>query len=442
MTGELLFWISAACLVAACYSAAVSQALQQLSLHELEEYCQARQGKRTFSAIVDFRERMTLAAEFLRIAWTVGGLSSGLFWYCQAQPLALPLAASQWAGLTGSAVLILLLTNGWIPYAAAQLAAVPLVYHSWRFWWLVSFLVLPVTWTGQWLSMVFDRASGHLPGAADEEEWLDDEIRAIVSEGERDGLLEMGEASMIEGVMRLDEKDVCSVMTPRSKLDSLEVNADWDAAVRFVVSSGRTRIPIYDEKIDNIIGVLYAKDLLRESLLAPEKRLPLRKLVRPPMIVPESKMLDEMLRQFLTQHTHLAIIADEYGGVAGIVTIEDILEEIVGEIEDESDDEKPAVITLLDRDRLAAEGGAHIAVINKALQVELPDEDDFDTIAGLIMSRTREIPRAGSQLNFDRVQLKVLRASRRTIDRVEVKVLRDGETPSSSNPLEPTRSES
>ena len=422
MTTDILFWLMLFGLFLASVAATAAQALHHFGVHELEEYCRRRQNRQAFGKIVDLRERLALGAESLRIVSAVIAVSTAVLWYLSKQP-SLPMPLLEWLKLIAVVSAVMLVGNGWIPIAASQLAAVPLIFHTWRIWWLVSAITWPMQYGSRLLSAVFQRASGNSENAGSEEDWLEDEIRSIMSEGERDGLLESGEADMIEGVMQLDEKDVCSVMTPRSKLDALEISSDWDSAVRFVVASGRTRIPVYEDKIDNIVGILFAKDLLRESLLPLENRTPLRRLVRQPMIVPESKMLDEMLRQFLTQHSHLAVIVDEYGGVAGIVTIEDILEEIVGEIEDESDDAKPSVITMIDHHNLHAEGGAHIAVINKALGVELPDEDDFDTIAGLIMSRMKEIPRTGAELKLDNVKLRVQKATRRTIDRVEVQVV-------------------
>ncbi|HMP78444.1 MAG TPA: hemolysin family protein, partial [Pirellulaceae bacterium] len=261
----------------------------------------------------------------------------------------------------------------------------------------------------------------------DDEEWLEDEIRAIVSEGQAGGLVEADERGMIEGVIELDEKDVCSVMTPRSKLDVLEVNTDWDTAVRFVVETGRTRVPVYEERLDQIVGVLFAKDLLRESLLPQPQRKPLREFLRQPLIVPESKMLDEMLKQFLGAHTHMAIVVDEYGGVAGLVTIEDILEEIVGEIVDESDSVEPDDFLMVEPGRAVVVGTARIDRINQRLGVNLPEDAEFDTIAGLLMQHFKTVPRPGSRFSSNGTTLHVLRASRRWVEQVEILVTHDSD---------------
>jgi CBS domain containing-hemolysin-like protein len=190
-----------------------------------------------------------------------------------------------------------------------------------------------------------------------------------------------------------------------------------------VVESGRTRIPIYSDSIDNIVGILYAKDLLRESIRSESKRRPLQKLLREPLLVPETTLLAEMLRRFLHVRTHLAIVQDEYGGLAGVVTIEDILEEIVGEIVDETDKDRGDDITILNSNQADVLGTVHINRLNERLGVELPADDQFDTVSGLIMHQLNEIPRPGHELVVGRIQFNIQEANRRQIKSVRVTVL-------------------
>ena len=267
------------------------------------------------------------------------------------------------------------------------------------------------------------RASGQDEEEDDEEEAFEDEILSMVSEGEHDGFLEPDARDMIEGVMELDDNDVASVMTHRSQVDALEEGTDWEEMVRFVVESGRTRIPVYQRTIDDIVGLLYAKDLLRESLRSESKRKPLRKLLRHPMFVPETTLLDEMLSKFLHVRTHLAIVQDEYGGLAGVVTIEDVLEEIVGEIVDETDKDKSEEITILNSNQADVLGTVHISRLNEKLGVELPEDDQFDTVSGLIMHQLNEIPRSGHELTIGRIQFNIQEANRRQIKSVRVTVM-------------------
>ena len=222
--------------------------------------------------------------------------------------------------------------------------------------------------------------------------------------------------------MDLNDQDVAMVMTPRSKIDALDVSTSWQQAVERVVDSGRTRIPIYDKDLDQIVGLLFAKDLLRESLRSEPKRKPLKKLLRKPLFVPETKKLAVMLKQFLRGKTHLAVVTDEYGGVAGVVTIEDVLEEIVGEIEDETDTAEAADIRIVGAGKVELAGSVHISRLNQEFGLDLPEDEDFDTIAGLILHELNEVPRPGSSLSKPRYDLRVISANRRQVQTVLLEI--------------------
>ncbi len=421
MSADVWLWLMVAGAACAMFGACGAESFHLFGAHELEEYCRRKQRPRAREQVLDHREAYMLGAQAQRALGSAWAISAGVIWYLSAWET-VNVSLWQWLEMLLVAVVGLLLVNSWIPFAMATLAAVPFLVHTWRWWQWVSFLAGPGIWGSRAMAALGQRLLGAPPDDNDEEEWLEDEIRAIVSEGQAGGLVEADERDMIEAVIELDEKDVCSVMTPRSKLDALEAATDWDTAVRFVVETGRTRVPVYEERLDQIVGVLFAKDLLRESQLPAEKRRALRELVRKPLIVPESKMLDEMLKQFLSAHTHMAIVVDEYGGVAGIVTIEDILEEIVGEIVDESDLAEPDDFLVLESRRAIVVGAARIDRINQRLGVNLPEDDEFDTIAGLLMQHCKAIPKAGSSFPLGRVTLRVLRATRRSVEQVEILV--------------------
>ena len=212
-------------------------------------------------------------------------------------------------------------------------------------------------------------------------------------------------------------------MKPRSGVDAMDVSTDWEEMLTFVVKSGRTRIPIFDGKIDNIVGILFAKDLLRESLKKPNKRRSLEKLIRPPMTVLATTQLDTMLREFLDGRMHMAIVRDEYGGLAGVVTIEDVLEEIVGEIVDETDAEEEVLIRKCGKQTIEVAGRAPIDMVNEELATQLPEVDDFATVAGLLMWELKQLPRPGQQLVFENVRFEVKEVNRREIRRVRIEVL-------------------
>lgn len=421
----LLFWFAVAGFLITTIAATAELVLNEIAWHELEEYCKLRRQPNRFGRIFELRDSMLLGCGILHMVATAVMAVSMVCWFLAGRD---PLTLTGWDYSTLFLVLgfALVFSGSWIPWAVARVGSVPFLYHTWRMWWVVSLGVWPLSAGGSVVGDLLARASGvEEPSEEEEEEAFEDEILSMVSEGEHDGYLEPDARDMIEGVMELDDNAVTHVMTPRTQVDALAASVSWEEMMEFVVSSGRTRIPIYEESIDHIIGLLYAKDLLRESMLP--KRRPLVDLLRVPITVPSSMLLDEMLKIFLHGRTHMAIVMDEYGGMAGVVTIEDVLEEIVGEIVDETDKDMSGDITLLNDEQADVFGTVHIERLNEALGTELPDEEEFATVSGLIMSQLMEVPRSGKEVTIGNVQFNILEASRRKINAVRVTLLKDEE---------------
>lgn len=424
MIGPLLFWLMIAGWLITMFSAIAAWVIKEIAWHELEDYCKLKKQPELFGRIVDQREQMQLGAEILQNLSTAAMAYGAIGWLLGTRSFD-ELTVGESTSTIALLAFGLVFASSWIPWAVAHIASVEFLYRTWRWWWVVSALAWPLMVGGRFLSEMFARASGQSEDEEDEEEAFEDEILSMVSEGEQDGFIESNARDMIEGVMELDDTDVRSIMTPRSLVDSMAIETSWDDMMIRVVESGRTRIPIYQEKVDNVVGLLYAKDLLRESLRSESKRRPLQKLLREPLFVPEQTRLDEMLSQFLHCRTHMAIVQDEYGGLAGVVTIEDVLEEIVGEIVDETDKERHSDIHVLNETQADVEGSVHIYRLNEALGLELPDEENFDTISGLIMHHLNEIPRPGHELVVGNVQFNIQEANRRQIQSVRVTVLEE-----------------
>jgi CBS domain containing-hemolysin-like protein len=267
------------------------------------------------------------------------------------------------------------------------------------------------------------RLAGRPEEEEDEEEAFEDEIRSIVTEGLYDGVLEEEEREMIEGVIELGDTDVTDIMTPRSNIDALDVNLPWNEVLAFVVEAGRTRVPVYEESLDQILGILYVKDLLTElSISKNGDHKSLRDLVREAEFVPPTKPLDEMLQDFLRTRKHLAIVVDEYRSVAGVVTIEDVLEEIVGEIVDESDQDLEDEVQRIDERTAEVLGTLHVDVLNEELGLELSEPDEYDTVAGLVVSAMGRIPKPKESITVDGVKFTVLDSSRRRVSRIRVEI--------------------
>jgi CBS domain containing-hemolysin-like protein len=419
---SILFWCMIGGFVVTAFSAIATLVLNEIAWHELEEYCKQKKQPEIFGRIFELRDQLALGAGILQMVATAVATVAMAGWLLESRSVAEISGWDGW-GIFGLVAFCMVFVGSWIPWAVARIGSVPFLFGTWRWWWIVSSLAWPLMVGGRFVSAMFVRASGRTDEVDDEEEAFEDEILSMVSEGEQDGFLEPDARDMIEGVMELDDNDVATVMTHRSKVDALAEGTTWENMVTFVVESGRTRIPVYKNKIDNIVGLLYAKDLLRESLRSESKRRPLSKLLRDPLFVPESTLLDEMLSKFLHVRTHMAIVQDEYGGLAGVITIEDILEEIVGEIVDETDKDMSDDITILNPNQADVLGTVHIGLLNETLGVELPEDDQFDTVSGLIMHQLNEIPRSGRELTVGKVQFNIQEANRRQIKSVRVTLL-------------------
>jgi magnesium and cobalt transporter len=225
-------------------------------------------------------------------------------------------------------------------------------------------------------------------------------------------LMDSDALSMIEGVLQVSEMQVRDVMIPRSQMDVIDILQTPEQFIPFVIETSHSRFPVVEESKDNVIGILLAKDLLR--FYAGEE-FNVRDMLRPAVFVPESKRLNVLLREFRNNRNHIAIVVDEYGGIAGLVTIEDVLEQIVGEIEDEYDFDETEDNILLDRTgRWRVKATTEIEDFNAALGTNFSDED-FDTVGGLVIGHFGHVPKRGEQVSFGGLNFQVLRADSRRL---------------------------
>ncbi len=233
-----------------------------------------------------------------------------------------------------------------------------------------------------------------------------DELIESLAEAESRELIEPESRAMLEGVIRMADMTAGDVMVAAPRMDLLDISADYDDLLAQVIETGHSRFPVYDGEREQIIGILMAKDLLKIQR-APE--LNLRTLLRPAVFVPESKGLNELLRDFRSNRNHLAIVIDEFGNVAGLITIEDVLEEIVGEIEDEFDERDAnasGIVSLADGSHRVA-GDADVAAVNDAFATDLPVQE-FDTIGGLLADRFGRVPRRGEAVDVAGLHFSVM----------------------------------
>jgi CBS domain containing-hemolysin-like protein len=208
-------------------------------------------------------------------------------------------------------------------------------------------------------------------------------------------------------------------MVPRVSITGIRADASFEEAIDVVIEEGHSRIPAYEESMDEVVGILYAKDLLPYLKSDAAPRPSLRTLLRPPVLVPESMTIDDLLHELQRRKVHIAIVLDEYGGTAGIVTIEDLLEEIVGEIQDEYDVEEPMVVRLSD-DQVRIDGRADVDELREVfdIQLELEDEEEYDTIGGLLYHRIGGVPAPGDRIEVDGLTLTVESTDGRRVGKV------------------------
>jgi putative hemolysin len=248
-----------------------------------------------------------------------------------------------------------------------------------------------------------------------------EELRLIVERGGEQGVLEAEEEQMINSIIELGERRLHEVMIPRIAIAALPASATLDEAIDKVVEEGHSRVPVYEESIDEVVGILYAKDLLPILKTGTGPRPMLRSLLRTPVFVPESMTIDDLLHEFQRRKVHIAIVLDEYGGTAGLLTIEDLLEEIVGEIQDEYDTEEPMVVRISD-DEARVDGRADVDDLAELFDttLDLEDEDEYDTVGGLIYHRIGGVPSPGDVIEVDGLQLTVETTDGRRVGKVLV----------------------
>ena len=260
-------------------------------------------------------------------------------------------------------------------------------------------------------------------GAGDEAQGVmsTEELKILVERGGEQGILEAEEEQMIHAVIELGDQRIHEVMIPRIAMVSLAADSTMEQAIDTVIEEGHSRIPVYDKTIDEIIGILYAKDLLPFLKGTVEERPSLRSLLRTPVFVPESMSVDDLLHEFQRRKVHIAIVLDEYGGTAGLVTIEDLLEEIVGEIQDEYDEEEPMIVQLSD-DEARVDGRADVDDLGELFDVDLAleDEDEYDTVGGLVYHRIGGVPKPGDQIKVNGLTLTVETTDGRRVGKVLV----------------------
>jgi len=358
---------------------------------------------------------------FLAAAFAGVSLSAGLEESLEDVPLLAPYAgAVALIVVTGLLTVFTIIVGELVPKAIGLAHAERV---SMTFGPLIEFLGVVLAPVVSFLTWTTSRVA-HAFGAdiSQEDRVSADELRLMIERGGEQGILEAEEEQMIHAVIELGDRRIHEVMVPRIAIVALPTSATLEQAIDTVVEEGHSRVPVYEESVDEIVGILYAKDLLPFLKEAAGPRPTLRSLLRTPVFVPESMSIDDLLHELQRRKVHLAIVLDEYGGTAGLVTIEDLLEEIVGEIQDEYDVEEPMIVRLSD-DEARIDGRAAIDDLEELFdtRIALEDEDEYDTVGGLIYHRIGGVPAPGDEVQVNGLLLTVESTDGRRVGKVLVR---------------------
>jgi len=410
-----IIWLGLAALIALMIFAALNFALRLPSRARLAEQFENNGRAKDFERFLALRPRYVLATAVLRSVLTLTVLLSVLSYVYAPESEASPVRVLAACLIALLLVLIfgVAIPGAWAKYSGQWLIARMLPLLAVAF--VVSYPVVLVL-------ELFDPLVRRLAGVPvrDAQSYADElerEILDVVSEGERHGAVDEEEKEMIESVIELADMRVEEIMMPRTDVVALPKEADLDTVLETICTKGHSRIPVYDGTIDTILGVLYAKDLLRRMDDTP---FDITTTMRDAYFIPETKLVRDLLREFQAQKLHIAIVLDEYGGTAGLVTIEDIVEELVGEIADEYETAEQAELKRIDEHTVEVDARMSIDDLNDELKLELPEDEDYETIGGFVFSTMGKIPAVGEQCVHGNVEIQVLAADPRRILRLRL----------------------
>ena len=395
----------------------------------VERALEARHQAHLWRPIEDRLMDVTVCISFLRVAlattflclWTVdfSGTGEGF------SPTGFFIGIA-----TGVALLWLFVSV--IAAAASRWSAHPLVTLAVPLLRICALIGPVFGWIASFVDEIVKRLSGATLMKNGEQSEAEAELLRSVEQSQREGALGETTAEMIENVVEFTSTDVGEVMTPRTDIEGIKMTDELTEIKSFIGQEGHSRIPVYEEDLDHIIGILYVKDLV-PFLGEDPATFRLRPLLRAPIVVPETKVVADLLADFQRSEVHMAIVVDEYGGTAGLVTIEDVLEEIVGEIKDEheGDLEEEPELRPINQDHWEVDGRFHIDDLNEELMLSLPEDEEYDTVGGYLMASLGRVPEQGETWDVEGIRLTALETSSTQVARIGIQRRKDTVTDSS-----------
>lgn len=259
-----------------------------------------------------------------------------------------------------------------------------------------------------------------------DEKVSEEEVMSLISQSQEDGCIEHDEKQMIEGVFSFNDKMAREIMTPRNEIFAIDIEDDIDSIIDSVIECGYSRTPVYKDSIDNIIGILYIKDLLSEARKIGFQNIDLQKILQEPFFVLETQKTNDVFKMLKENKVHLGLLFDEYGGVSGLVTMEDLIEEIMGDIEDEYDKEE-SIISQIDENNFYIKGNLAVSDFNSTFDINV-EEGEYDTMNGYLLTTLGKLPKEGTLVELDEVDLLVNKVDNRRIEQIKVTLKRSIES--------------
>ena len=415
------FWVALAATALSCFFAIASYSFRAYRRGQLEEKLNGPAGRKHPSSVIRQLRALRLTASFYRAMANLVLVVALVYLFDAPHHGYGRLAAALGVAAGIVAVFGVGIPHAWATHAGDRMFRVTFYILSG-----LRYALYPVSA----IMEAFDLPVRRLVGVRDESGKRGDaakqEILQAATEGQAEGAVNADEVEMIESVIRFGDRLAGEIMTPRTDCFALAAATPWNDAIAKIVEAGHTRVPVYEGDIDNIIGIVYAKDMLRHA--GQMSLPPLRNILRKCYFVPETKLLDDLLREFKARKVHLAVVLDEYGGTAGLVTIEDVIEEIVGDISDEYDIASPGLMKRLDDASAEVDGRLPIEDLNDAMKLDIPKHEGYDTVAGLAFSELGYIPKAGEKFETSGARFTILAADERRITRLRVDRLQQEHT--------------
>jgi putative hemolysin len=417
MDGWLLPSLLMIALFAATYFSAMSLALLDVSRSELRRRLEAVGKAESARWLFNRLDPTVLAVALLR---TVARVSVMVLVLASMIGLEGP-AVITWGRLLaagGVAAALLWVFTSVVAGAMARHASVGLISTALPVLRVIHVALLPITRLVGFIDEAVRRLSGAERPAHDP---AGEELLRSIEDTQQEGGLDEVAAEMLENVVEFRTIEVGEIMTPRTDIEGIELTDDLGAIREFIAVARHSRIPVYRESLDQIVGILYVKDLIPWLGREPAD-FHLQPLLRRPILVPETKRVRDMLQEFRASEVHLAIVIDEYGGTAGLVTIEDVLEQIVGDIRDEHEPphEEEPTLTVINENRVEVDGRFYVDELNERLDLRIPESDDYDTVAGFVLAKLGRVPAAGETLEAEGATFTVLAASPTHVKRVVI----------------------